>query len=206
MSVRRAIVGAADHGGRTILVTVAKDGTFVDRREIDLVEAGLPRHPHHHEGQRLSRREGVKLVERARASADRKAREGLEALAAAVPARIVAIAIRKCPELPPTIAERIADYRAQCVADSVMYRHALADAASSRGWSVDWYDARSVFVEAARALDLKTIDPHLAEVGRSLGPPWRKDHKIAIAAALARSHSMGSRVRTSVRTASSTRA
>ena len=43
-----------------------------------------------------------------------------------VPRRILGIALRQCPALPPTIAERIKDYRAQNVADWVMYRKALA--------------------------------------------------------------------------------
>jgi hypothetical protein len=71
-----------------------------------------------------------------RASAARGAGESLQALALAVPVPIASIAIRICPRLPPTIEERIADNRAQTVADSVMYREALATAAEARGWSV----------------------------------------------------------------------
>ena len=71
------------------------------------------------------------LVERVRASAARGARECLEALATAVPVLIANISIRACPELPLTTEERIADNRAQTLADSVMYREALAN--RSRG-------------------------------------------------------------------------
>ena len=67
----------------------------------------------------------------------------LDAVATAVP-RILGVALRKCQPLPPTIAERIKDYRAQNVADWVMYRKALASAAEARGWPVYWYDAKSV--------------------------------------------------------------
>src|SRR5206468_914387 len=35
------------------------------------------------------------------------------------------VALRKCPQLPPTIAERITDYYAQNNADWVMYRLAF---------------------------------------------------------------------------------
>ncbi|WP_437319631.1 hypothetical protein [Sorangium sp. So ce385] len=125
------------------------------------------------------------LVERVRASAVRGAREGLEALAAAVPARIASIAIRACPALPPTTEERIADNRAQTVADSVMYREALAAAAEARGWSVHWYDRERVFLEAAAALGLEDAGPFLHAMGRSSGPPWQAKHKLAAAAALA---------------------
>ena len=91
----------------------------------------------------LSLAEAVALVERVRASAARGAREALDALAVAVPVPITSIALRACPELPPTIEERIADNRAQTVADSVMYREALATAAAARGWSVQWYRPRT---------------------------------------------------------------
>ena len=56
-------------------------------------------------------------------------------LIAILPLPISSIAIRVCPRLPPTIEERIADTRAANVADSVMYRQALASAAEARGWS-----------------------------------------------------------------------
>ena len=105
------------------------------------------------------------LVERVRASAARGARESLEALAATVPVPIASIAIRACPTLPPTTEERIADNRAQTVADSVMYREALATAAEARGWSVHWYDRERVFRDAAAALGREDIDAFLQRDG-----------------------------------------
>jgi hypothetical protein len=181
-----------------VLVTVAPDGELLDRRRVDLTDRGLPTHPHHHEGswavgryrntpwaRTISLAEAVVLVERVRASAARGARESLEALAAAVPMPIASIAIRVCPELPPTTEERIADNRAQTVADSVMYREALAAAAEARGWSVHWYDRESVFQEAAAALGRPDVVAFLHAMGRSIGPPWQARHKLAAAAALA---------------------
>jgi hypothetical protein len=175
----------SDHGGWAVLVTVARDGTLIDRRRVELVDDALPRLPHHHDGHLLPLPQAVELVERVRASARAHATACLEALAAAAAAAIVGIALRTCPPLPPTVAERITDYRAQNVADWVMYREALADAARARGWFVRWYDAKRVFAEAARALDRDDLDELLHEVGRSLGPPWQKDQRMAMAAAIA---------------------
>ena len=121
----------------------------------------------------ISLADAVALVERVRASAARGARESLEALAAAVPVPIASIAIRVCPKLPPTTEERIADNRAQNVADSVMYREALATAAEARGWSVHWYDRERVFRDAAAALGREDVDAFLHAMGRSIGPPWQ---------------------------------
>jgi hypothetical protein len=194
---RTATVGVAEHGNSAVLVTLAPGGELLDRRRIDLTD-GLPTHPHHHEGswavgryldtpgaRALSLADAVALVERVRASAARGAREGLEALAAAVPVPIASIAIRVCPELPPTTEERIADNRAQTVADSVMYRQALAAAAEARGWSVRWYDRERVFHDAATALGGDDVNDLLYAMGRSIGPPWQAIHKLAAAAALA---------------------
>jgi hypothetical protein len=123
-----AAVGVTEHGNSAVLVTVAVGGELLDRRRIDLT-SGLPTHPHHHEGswavgryldspwaRPIALADAVALVERVREAAARGAVEGLEALAAAVPVPITAIAIRACPKLPPTIEERIADNRAQTVA------------------------------------------------------------------------------------------
>src|SRR5258708_9522420 len=45
------IIGVSDHGGWAVLVTVARDGTLLDRRRVELVGEGLPKLPHHSEGQ-----------------------------------------------------------------------------------------------------------------------------------------------------------
>ena len=181
-----------------MLVTVAPDGALLDRRQVDLTDRGLPTHPHHHEGswavgryrdspwaREISLAEAIELVERVRESAGRGARASLDALAATVPVPIGRIAIRVCPELPPTTEERIADNRAQAVADSVLYREALATAAEARGWTVHWYDRKRVFRDAATALGREDVDALLLAMGRSVGPPWQARHKLAAAAALA---------------------
>ena len=184
MSNNGGIVGVSDHGGWAVLVTVARDGTLLDRRRVDLVDEDLPKIPHHSEGQRLPLEEAVALVERVRVSAEKHALLALVAVAMAVP-RIHGVALRVCPPLPPTIAKRIKDYRAQNVADWVMYRRALASAAETRGWPIHWYDAKKVLGVASQALGVENLDAHFFQVRSSFGAPWGKDHKIAMAAAIA---------------------
>ena len=192
-----AAVGVAEHGNSAVLITVARTGELLDRRRIDLTH-GLPTHPYHHEGswavgryvnspwaRTISLADAVALVERVREAAARGARDSLEALAAAVPAPIASIAIRVCPPLPATTEERISDTRAANVADSVMYREALATAAAARGWSVHWYDRDRVFSAATAELGIEDLDSFLQAMGRSIGPPWQAKHKLAAAAALA---------------------
>lgn len=199
----KAAVGVAEHGNSADLVTLGADGKLLDRRRIDLTR-GLPTHPYHHEGswavgryvnspwaRKISLPDAVALVERVHQAAAIGAREGLEALAATVSEPISSIAIRVCPELPTTIAERISATRAANVADSIMYREALATAAKARGWSVFWYDRERVFHLAAQTLGARDVDSFLTALGRSIGPPWQARHKLAAAAALAaRDHSL----------------
>jgi hypothetical protein len=194
---RAATVGVAEHGNSAVLITLAPGGELVDRRRVDLTR-GLPTHPYHHEGswavgryldspwaRQISLADAIALVERVREAAAHGARESLEALAATLSVPIAGIGIRVCPQLPPTTEERIADTRAANVADSVMYREALATAAQARGWSVYWYDRERVFRDAAAAIGRKDVDAFLQSMGRSIGPPWQVKHKLAAAAALA---------------------
>jgi hypothetical protein len=191
-------VGVAENGSSAVLVTVTRDGQLLDRRTIQLLDPGLPTHPHHHEGswavgryldtpgaRAISLAEAVALVERVRASAAEGARRNLTALADAVSMPIAAIALRVCPSLPATTEARIADARAQTYADSVMYRQAMAAAAEALGWSVHWYDRERVFRDAAAAFGRQDVERLVSAMGRAAGPPWRAGHKLAAAAALA---------------------
>ena len=172
MSENGGIIGISDHGGWGVFVTASRDGTLLDRRRVELVDDGLPSIPHHHEAQGLPPAEAVALIERVRISAEKHAVIALDSVALAVP-RVLGVALRICQPLPPTIAERIKDYRARNVADWVMYRKALASAAEARGWPVHWFDAKKVLAAA----EGRTRQP-------DVGPPWNKDHKLAMAAAI----------------------
>jgi len=193
-----ATVGVVEHANAAVLVTLAPNYELLDRRRIELTEPSLPTHPHHHEGswavgrylntpgaRQLSLADAVALVERVRAAAAIGASEGFANLASAVRMPIGRVAIRACQELPPTVEARIVDHRAQTVADSVMYREALAIAAEARGWAVHWYDRERVVSDAAALLGGENIDVFLGGLGRKAGPPWQAKHKLAAAAALA---------------------
>jgi hypothetical protein len=183
MPLTRTIAGISDHAGWAVVVCVA-NGEAIGRRRIELLESGLPNMPYHHDAQGLPPDEAEALVARIRQSAALYAANAL----AAFPATVRAIAIRKRPLLPTTIAARIADYWAQTRADGVMYRDVLAEAAQARGWSVVEYETKTVLQEAAQALGLADIAPRLDKMGKALGPPWQKDHRLAAAAAIVAAH------------------
>jgi hypothetical protein len=192
-----ATVGIVEHGNDVIAVTIGPNDVVLDRRTIALTQS-LPTHPYHHEGawavgryldapwaRPISFADAVALVVRVTDAAHQGAEAGLRRLAAEVPVSITAIAIRMCPMLPPSIEERIHDHQAQLVADSVMYRQAVARAARARGWSVHWYDRDQIVEEATTSLRVTDLDPLMRAIGRSIGPPWQARHKLAAAAAFA---------------------
>ena len=186
-----ATAGIYDHAGWAIVVCVA-GSKLLDKRRVELVDPGLPSLPHHHPCQHLPIVEAVALVARVRASAEACARRAFDTL----PKGIGAIAIRKRPKLPPTVAERIRSYYAQTRADGVMFRDALEAAALARGWRVHEYEAKTVLAEAAAALRLKhDIDAWLQDVGRNAGRPWTGDHRLAMAAAIVAASARPARAR-----------
>lgn len=185
----RSIIGISDHGGWAVFVTATREGALLDRRRVELIDKGLPTLPHHHDAQGLPIDEATALIHRVRASAEKHALLALDAVANATPG-VAGIALRQRQPLPPTIAERLQDYRAQNVADWVMYREAIAAAAEPRGWRVHWYDPKRVFAAASEALSTD-FEAHFANLRQTVGPPWNQDHKLALAAAIAAAPAIG---------------
>jgi hypothetical protein len=62
-----------------------------------------------------------------------------------------------------------------------MYRQVLAELAHERGWDVHLYNAKDVEDQAARILG-ERADEVLHGPRTTLGPPWAKDHRMALAA------------------------
>jgi hypothetical protein len=174
-------VGIADHFGWAVAVTASADHEVVDRRRIELIEPGVTAAPIHYDGERLDLAATVALVAAVRASAARATSAGLDALAAALPAPVVSMSLRVWPpDFPDDIAvQRRPPYEAR--ADAIMYRHVLADAARARGWQVHCYIAKDVIGQAVDVLGERAHDV-LERPRATLGPPWTKDHRTALAA------------------------
>jgi hypothetical protein len=164
----------------------------VDRRRIELIGPGLPAAPIHHEGgPHLLHRKAAPLGDDAlaalvadvRASAVRAGSAALDELAEALPAPIESMSLRAWPaDFPGDIAvQRRVPYESR--ADSVMYRQVLAELARARGWTVHAYDGKDVEGEAARILGERAGEVLNGPRAR-LGPPWSKDHRMALAATI----------------------
>ena len=85
-------------------------------------------------------------------------------------------------DFPEDIArQRRAPYESR--ADSVMYCKVLAELARERGWVVRSYDAKTVEGDAIRILGERASEV-LRGPRATLGPPWSKDHRMALAATI----------------------
>jgi hypothetical protein len=93
------------------------------------------------------------------------------------------VSLRAWPaDFPADIAvQRRSPWEAR--ADAVMYRQELAEAAHARGWDVHLYDAKTVVGQAAGLL-ADRADEVLDGPRMRLGPPWTRDHRQALAAAI----------------------
>jgi hypothetical protein len=174
-------VGIADHFGWAVAVTASADHQVVDRRRIELVEPDVTPAPIHYESQRLDVAATAALVADVRASVARATSAAFDELAAALPAPVESISLRIWPaDFPVDITvQRRSPYEAR--ADAIMYRQVLSELAESRGWQVHAYNAKDVVGQAVGILGERAEDVLEGPRAR-LGPPWTKDHRVALAA------------------------
>ena len=169
-------LGIAHHYGWAVAVTATPDHAVADRRRIELIEPGISAAPIHYESRRLDVAATAELVAVARASIARAAAAALDEL----PGPILSLSLRAWPpDFPDDIAtQRRAPYEAR--SDAIMYRHVLAELAHARGWELHLYDAKAVEAQAARIVG----EAALRRPRETLGPPWTRDHRIALAATI----------------------
>ena len=176
-------LGIADHLGWAVAVTASSDHGVVDRRRVELVEPGITPAPIHYESRRLDVAATAALVAEVRASVVRATSAALDEITSVLPAPVRSISLRAWPlDFPDDIAvQRRAPYEAR--ADAIMYRQELSELAHTRGWEVHRYDAKAVIDQAVTML-AERADEILHGPRAELGPPWTKDHRVALAATI----------------------
>jgi hypothetical protein len=185
-----AVVGVSDHYARAELVTLAVEDAapvFLDRRRVALIDADLPSAPYHHEALELGIDEASELVNRVRRSVAEHARAALSTLVATHPARVLILPASPYPRLPDSLEKVLSSRSLTNAADGMLYRESLAEAAAELGLEVRRYPRRTdptVLAAEAMGVDVAEVTTLVARFGREAGTPWRKDHKLAAAAAL----------------------
>ncbi len=174
-------VGIAHHLGWAVAVTASAGHKVVDRRRIELIEPGMPTAPIEHDARPLDDGAAARMVAEVRAAALRATSASLDQLAASLAGPLISVSVRAWPlGFPYDItAQRRPSYASR--ADSVMYCQVVAECAHERGWEVHFFDAQAVEAQAARILGARA-DEVMHGPRAALGPPWTKDHRIALAA------------------------
>jgi hypothetical protein len=90
-------VGIAHHLGWAVAVTASAGHEVVDRRRIELIEAGMPTAPVEHDAQRLGDAAAARMVEQVRASVLRATSASLDQLAGSLPGPVVSMSLRAWP-------------------------------------------------------------------------------------------------------------
>jgi hypothetical protein len=174
-------LGLFDHFGWAVAVTASPAHDVVDRRRIALVEPGTTEAPIHYESERLGVAATSALLDDWRTSVRRATASALDELARSLPEPIGSLSLRALPATFPDDVETMMRTPYEARADAVMYRQLLVEAADARGWAVRFFEAKSVLAEASAVLGDRTTDVLDGPRAR-LGPPWTKDHRLALAA------------------------
>lgn len=184
------VTGISDHIGWAECVTLSvrdRAPVILDRRRVELIDRGLASAPYHHEGLALPFDEANRAVQKTRASVSIRCRQVVENLKSSFGVQAIAMQESPYKELPESLAEILSSYALTCAADGMLYREELASQASAIGLTVHRFPRKSDPIAAASkalgrsAAEINTI---LSNFGKSVGAPWRKEHKQAAAAAL----------------------
>ena len=89
--------------------------------------------------------------------------------------------------LPDSLEEILNSRPLTLAADGMLYRESLAEAAAEQGMEVRRYPRKTdptLLAAEAMGVEVAEATSLIAQFGRKARAPWRKDHKLAAAAAL----------------------
>jgi hypothetical protein len=184
-----AAFGFRSHSGWAVLIVVAgapRSPVVIDRRRIELVDPGIPgsKQPYH-AAQKLDLKEAEKLIKRSSDGAKLRAREAVRAVIADLHEKghdVVGGGIGLASGQPvPALAETLASHARIHTAEGELFRSALIHASEQCNLPIARVRERELFARGAAQLHIPAggLQRRLAEMGRSIGPPWRQDEKHA---------------------------
>ena len=98
--------------------------------------------------------------------------------------------VRANRRLPTELPRILASHALLHACERDLYERAIVEGATRAGLPVATIPATGALLgDASRVLGV-ALEPSLAAVGKSIGPPWQKDHKEATAAALVALHAL----------------
>jgi hypothetical protein len=183
------VVGCSVGTGWAVLVSVAAEGPdfgtpeIVDRRRVDLVP-GPDRFAYHLAAEQPPV-EAARLVARVHDQAAAAARAAVSGLALSDLAGAVVVgAVPAAGGLQP-VDECVRTHTTIHTAEGALYRSVLGDAFGAKGIPVSAVARNDLPEEVALAVgrDAATVQALIADLGKPLGAPWRREQKEAALAA-----------------------
>jgi hypothetical protein len=143
------------------------------RQRVTLIDGALPRQPYHAASDGgMSLAEASRLIAKVELAAERAARAATRDAAKGFGADAVAV-VGGGRAIPRELERILASHPLLHAAEGALYEEAVAEAARANGLRVELVPPGDLVVSGA-----------LDALGRQIGPPWQKDHKLAAAAAL----------------------
>ena len=186
-----AALGFRVHSGWAVAVALAAPGgrpAVAERRRIQLAGAETPSQPYH-AAKGLPLREAEKLIGACRENARRMALEAVGQLVAGLHMnghRVAGCGLLLAAGRPlPGLAAILASHALIHTAEGELFREALSHASDISGLPVRRVKERDLLERGVSELGIPSaeLERTLAELGRAIGPPWRKDEKHAALAA-----------------------
>jgi len=188
-----AALGFRAHSGWAVAVAVAgslRKPVVLERCRIEIADATVAgsRQPYH-AAERLDIQQAETLIRRCRDSSTLLATSAVSAMAARITRqghRVVGTGVlfasgRALPDLAATLRSHALIH----TAEGEFFREALVRASEHCLLNVTRVKEREAWVRGAALfrLDAADLQQQIGELGRSLGPPWRQDEKLASLAA-----------------------
>ena len=185
----RAAVGLRAHSGWAALVAVAGSPAslaVVARRRIEIADAAISgsKQPFH-AAEPMPFQDAEKYLKRCADSTQRLAREALQAAIDGLRDRryeaagcgIIVGSGRVLPELRAILASHALIH----TAEGEFFRQALVEAGKHCGLPIVGVKERELYERAPAQLHIPVdkLERRIAELGRSIGPPWTQDQKYA---------------------------
>lgn len=185
---QRVSFGLRAHSGWAVLVALAGPQAapfVVDRRRLSLCDGSFPWQPYH-AAEDLKPEKASALVARSLEAAHRLAREALGAAtrdrhAAGHAVAGAGLLLGSGRPLPADLSAILASHALIHTAEGEMYREVLRAGLEHCAVPVTGFKEREVQATAQERLGLAKDDlrARLAALGKSLGPPWTADEKLA---------------------------
>jgi hypothetical protein len=164
------VLGFRAHSGWAVAVAVRGAPLVMERRRIVTAKVKQP----YHAAEPLAFPKAEALIRECRKTSVGMAMEAIRPMIAAHAPACAAVLVGRSLTLPP-LESILRSHAMIHTAEGVFYREILVEACGALGLRVERVAEKALEAEMGRVNGL----------GRTLGPPWTQDHKLATLAALA---------------------